>query len=44
MPLEGGELLEYAGEVVGAIGISGVKANQDGIVARAGVAAMPLDK
>ena len=43
MPLEGGELLEYAGEVVGAIGISGVKANEDGIVARAGAAAMPAD-
>jgi len=44
MPLEGGELLEYAGEVVGAIGISGVKANEDGIVARAGAAAMPVDR
>ena len=44
MPLEGGELLEYAGEVVGAIGISGVKANEDGIVARAGAAAMPPAK
>ena len=41
MPLEGGELLEYEGEIVGAIGISGVKANEDGIVARAGAAAMP---
>ena len=44
MPLEGGELLEYAGEVVGAIGISGVKANEDGIVARSGAAAMPVDR
>ena len=41
MPLEGGELLEYAGEIVGAIGISGATANEDGIVARAGAAAMP---
>lgn len=41
MPLEGGELLEYKGEIVGAIGISGAKANQDGSVARAGAAAMP---
>ncbi len=41
MPLEGGEVLEYKGEIVGAIGISGAKANEDGIVARAGVAAMP---
>jgi len=41
MPLEGGEVLEYEGEIVGAIGISGAKANEDGIVARAGAAAMP---
>lgn len=41
MPLEGGELLEYAGEVVGAIGISGASADQDGIVARAGAEVMP---
>ncbi|MDH3447583.1 MAG: heme-binding protein [Gammaproteobacteria bacterium] len=41
MPLEGGEPLEYDGEIVGAIGISGAKANEDGIVARAGCAAMP---
>lgn len=41
MPLEGGELLEFKGEIVGAIGISGAKANEDGIVARAGAAAMP---
>jgi len=44
MPLEGGELLEYEGEIVGAIGISGVKANEDGIVARAGGAAMPSSR
>lgn len=42
MPLEGGELLEFEGEMVGAIGISGAKANEDGIVARAGTAAMPV--
>ena len=42
MPLEGGELLEFEGEMVGAIGISGAKANEDGIVARAGAAAMPM--
>ena len=41
MPLEGGELLKFEGEIVGAIGISGAKANEDGIVARAGTAAMP---
>lgn len=44
MPLEGGELLEFAGEMVGAIGVSGVKANEDGIVARAGAAAMPVSE
>ena len=43
MPLEGGELLEYAGEIVGAIGISGAKASEDGIVARVGATAMPGD-
>ena len=43
MPLEGGELLEYAGEIVGAIGISGAKASEDGIVARAGATAMPAN-
>ncbi len=41
MPLEGGEPLTYEGEVVGAIGISGAKPNEDGTVARAGAAAMP---
>ena len=41
MPLEGGELLEFEGEIVGAIGVSGAKADEDGIVARAGAAAMP---
>ena len=42
MPLEGGEPLEYEGEIVGAIGISGARANEDGIVARAGAAVMPV--
>ena len=40
MPLEGGEVLEFESEIVGAIGISGARANQDGIVARAGTAAI----
>jgi len=44
MPLEGGEPLEYAGEIVGAIGISGASPNEDGIVARAGTTAMPTEK
>jgi glc operon protein GlcG len=40
LPLEGGEPLMYAGQLVGAIGISGARASEDGIVARAGAAAM----
>ena len=40
LPLDGGEPLFYEGEIVGAIGISGVKSNQDGKIARAGAAAM----
>ena len=38
--LEGGEPLLFDEQVVGAIGISGVKSNQDGVVARAGAAAL----
>ncbi|MCP4431730.1 MAG: heme-binding protein [Gammaproteobacteria bacterium] len=40
LPLDGGEPLFYEGEIVGAIGISGVKSNQDGQIARAGAAVM----
>ncbi len=40
LPIEGGVPLEYEGEIVGAIGISGVKSNQDGQIARAGAAAL----
>ena len=40
LPLEGGLPLIYQGEVVGAIGISGVKSTEDGIVAQAGAAAL----
>ena len=40
MPLEGGIPLVYQGEVVGAIGISGAKSTDDGIVAQAGAAAL----
>lgn len=39
-PVEGGVPLEYEGAVVGAIGVSGVRANQDAMVARAGAAAL----
>ena len=40
VPLEGGEMIVVDGEVVGAVGVSGVKANEDAQVARAGVAAI----
>ncbi len=36
LPLEGGEPLVYEGEIVGAIGISGVKSNEDEVIAHAG--------
>lgn len=39
-PLEGGEPIIVNGEVVGAVGVSGVKAGEDAQVARAGVAAV----
>lgn len=40
MALEGGELLLVDGKIVGAIGVSGGSAVQDGLVARVGVAAL----
>ena len=40
LPVEGGLPLFYGNEVVGGIGVSGVKSNQDGIIARAGVDAL----
>ncbi len=40
LPIEGGVPLEYQGEIVGAIGISGVKSNEDGHIAAAGAAAL----
>lgn len=40
VPIEGGLPLYCGDEIIGAIGISGVQSNQDGVVARAGVAAM----
>ena len=39
--LEGGVPIVCAGEVVGAVGVSGVKSDQDAQVARAGIAACP---
>ena len=41
VPVEGGMPLEMNGEIVGAIGISGGSAKEDGIVAAAGVQALP---
>ena len=40
MALEGGELLLVDGKIIGAIGVSGGSAAQDGIVARAGAAVL----
>lgn len=43
VPLEGGEPIIIDGLVIGAVGVSGVKAGEDAMVARAGVAALCLD-
>src|SRR4051812_36527810 len=40
VPLEGGVPLTIDGEMIGAIGVSGVTAQQDGIIAQAGVDAL----
>ncbi|WP_024303694.1 heme-binding protein [Pseudogulbenkiania sp. MAI-1] len=40
VPLEGGEPIVVGGLVIGAVGVSGVKAGEDAQVARAGVAAL----
>jgi uncharacterized protein GlcG (DUF336 family) len=40
MPLEGGLPLVADGKVVGAIGVSGMQSQQDGVVAKAGAAAL----
>jgi len=40
LPIEGGVPLRYDNEIVGAIGISGVKSSQDGQIAQAGAAAL----
>ena len=41
IPIEGGLPLVMNGKVVGGIGVSGVRSEQDGVVAQAGVTAMP---
>ncbi|MBX9964331.1 MAG: heme-binding protein [Burkholderiales bacterium] len=40
LPLEGGVPLIFNGQIVGAIGVSGVTAQQDGVVAKAGADAL----
>ena len=40
LPIEGGIPLIHNGEIVGAIGISGVKSNEDGQIAQAGADAL----
>ncbi len=40
LPLEGGEMIVVEGCVVGAVGVSGVRADQDAETARAGIAAI----
>ena len=40
MPLEGGEPIVIDGLVIGAVGVSGVKASEDAQIARAGIAAL----
>ncbi|HQZ03614.1 MAG TPA: heme-binding protein [Thauera sp.] len=40
VPLEGGEPIVVDGRVIGAVGVSGVKAGEDAQVARAGVIAL----
>ncbi len=37
---EGGVPIEHNGEIIGAVGVSGVTAAQDGIIANAGIAAL----
>src|SRR5262245_33127286 len=41
VPLEGGIPLSVDGQMIGAIGVSGVTAQQDGMIAQAGVDALP---
>ncbi|NMG45393.1 heme-binding protein [Aromatoleum toluvorans] len=40
VPLEGGEPIVVDGTVIGAVGVSGVKASDDAQIARAGIAAL----
>jgi len=40
VPFEGGIPIEHDGAVIGAIGVSGVTAEQDGVIARAGLSVL----
>lgn len=40
IPIEGGLTISEDGKIVGAIGVSGVRSNQDGVCAKAGVEAL----
>ncbi|WP_144638716.1 GlcG/HbpS family heme-binding protein [Bordetella genomosp. 13] len=40
--LEGGVVIVAEGQVIGAVGVSGVKSNEDAEIARAGIAALGL--
>ncbi len=40
LPVEGGEPIVSEGNIIGAVGVSGVQSNEDGMIARAGVAAV----
>lgn len=44
LPLEGGIPLTFGGQIVGAIGVSGVTSQQDGVVAKAGAESLSADK
>jgi len=41
LPLEGGLPIIYEGEVIGAVGVSGVESYQDAQIAKAGIDALP---
>ena len=41
LPIEGGVPLTFNGQIVGAIGVSGVKSSEDGQIAAAGASALP---
>jgi uncharacterized protein GlcG (DUF336 family) len=41
LPFEGGVPINHEGSLIGAIGVSGVTAQQDGMIAQAGIIALP---